>query len=129
VNRRNFKQDSYVIREDDYIDYLARTTQINNVLPATIIEKLKNCHLLFLGYSLSDWNLRVILQRIWSEQAFDYKSWAVQLKPQPIDQKFWSKRNVDILDVNLEDYAKGLETRLQSLPQVPDRPPLAAQAS
>jgi len=32
VNRRNFKQDSYVIREDDYIDYLARTTQINNCL-------------------------------------------------------------------------------------------------
>lgn len=127
VNRGNFKQDSYVIREDDYIDYLARTTEISNMLPVTIIEKLKTCHLLFLGYSLSDWNLRVILQRIWSEQAFDFKSWAVQLKPLPIDQKFWSKRNVDILDVKLEDYVKGLETRFQSLPQVPGTPPLAAR--
>lgn len=129
VNRGNRDQDSYVIREDDYIDYLARTTQINAVLPVTIVDKLKNSHLLFLGYSLSDWNLRVILHRIWSEQEFDFKSWAVQLKPQPIDQKFWSKRNVDILDVKLEDYVKALETRLQSLPQVSGTPPLAAQAS
>ena len=129
VNRGNRDQDSYVIREDDYIDYLTRTPEINTVLPVTIVNKLKDSHLLFLGYSLSDWNLRVILQRIWSEQKFDFKAWAVQLKPQPIDQKFWSKRSVDILDANLEEYTKALETRLQSLLPAPGARPLPAQPS
>ena len=127
VNRSDGNQDSYVIREDDYIDYLARTTEINGVLPVTVVDKLKNSHLLFLGYSLSDWNLRVILHRIWEQRKFDFKSWAVQLRPEPIDQKFWSKRDVDILDVRLEEYVEALEARLKATPQVADTAASAAQ--
>ena len=58
-----------------------------------------------LGYSLRDWNLRVILHRIWGELKLGYKSWAVQLNPQEIDQKFWRNRDVDILNIRLEDIA------------------------
>lgn len=122
VNRSDGNQDSYVIREDDYIDYLARTTEINGVLPVTVVDKLKNSHLLFLGYSLSDWNLRVILHRIWEQRKFDFKSWAVQLRPEPIDQKFWSKRDVDIMDVRLEDYVNALQEKLTAL--IPPRSPV-----
>src|SRR6201998_606189 len=110
VNRgRDWEQDSYVIREDDYIEYLACTTEINSVLPAMGGKKLKLSHLLFLGYSLGDWNLRVILYRIWSQLKFNYKSWAIQVNPQQIDQEFWAKRNVEILDVALDLYVKALE--------------------
>jgi len=112
VNRINRRQDSYVIREDDYIDYLSRTTDIANVLPSTIVAKLKESHLLFLGYSLSDWNLRVILYRIWSALTFDYKSWAIQVNPQRLDQQFWSKRDVDILNIYLEEYVSALQSRI-----------------
>jgi hypothetical protein len=115
VSRVNRKNDSYVIREDDYIAYLARNSDLANVVPSSLLSKLKESHLLFLGYSLSDWNLRVILYRIWSEQAIDYKSWAIQLNPQPIDQQFWSKRNVDILDIQLEKFISELETRIAGL--------------
>jgi hypothetical protein len=115
VDRSDGTQDSYVIREDDYIDYLARTSEINGVLPVTVVDKLKNSHLLFLGYSLSDWNLRVILHRIWEQRKFDFKSWAVQLHPEAIDQKFWSKRDVDILDVRLEDYVIALQAKLTNM--------------
>jgi hypothetical protein len=125
VNRTDHNQDSYVIREDDYIDYLARTSEINGVLPVTIVDKLKNSHLLFLGYSLSDWNLRVILHRIWEERKFDFTSWAVQLRPEPLDQQFWSKRAVNILDVRLEEYIKALAAKLQSLPAAADPAPPA----
>jgi hypothetical protein len=119
VSRLDRKNDSYVIREDDYIAYLARTTDLANVLPSVLLGKLKESHLLFLGYSLSDWNLRVILYRIWSEQAFDYKSWAIQVNPQSIDQQFWSKRNVEILDVHLEAYVAELQARIASLQPLP----------
>jgi len=128
VNRgRDWEQDSYVIREDDYIEYLACTTEINSVLPATVGKKLKLSHLLFLGYSLSDWNLRVILYRIWSKLKFSYKSWAIQVSPQRIDQEFWAKRNVEINDVGLEDYVKTLQARIENLAEGTGEPPLSAE--
>jgi hypothetical protein len=129
VSRLNRKDDSYVIREDDYIAYLARTTDLANVLPSVLLGKLKESHLLFLGYSLSDWNLRVILYRIWSEQAFDYKSWAIQVNPQSIDQQFWSKRNVEILDVHLEAYVAELQARIAGLQSLPTMQAVASGAS
>ena len=72
--------DSYVITEDHYIEYLART-DIANLVPVTLAAKLRRSHFLFLGYSMRDWNLRVILHRIWGEQKLKYKSWAIQLAP------------------------------------------------
>jgi hypothetical protein len=30
---------------------------------------------------MQDWNLRVILHRIWGQQALAYKSWAIQKDP------------------------------------------------
>jgi hypothetical protein len=81
----------------------------------TIAAKLRRSHFLFLGYSLRDWNLRVILHRIWGEQKLSWKSWAVQLNPDTLDREFWRKRDVDILDVRLEDYIAALSERLQAL--------------
>lgn len=127
VNRgRDWGQDSYVIKEDDYIQYLACITEINTVLPAAIGKKLKLSHLLFLGYSLSDWNLRVILYRIWSNLQFRYKSWAIQVNPLKIDQEAWAKRNVEILDVGLEDYVTALQARTEELAQGVGKPPVSA---
>ena len=99
--------DSYVITEDHYIEYLART-DIANLVPVTLAAKLRRSHFLFLGYSMRDWNLRVILHRIWGEQELPYTSWAIQRQPTVIDEKFWSKRSVEILDVDLEEYVGGL---------------------
>jgi hypothetical protein len=114
VDRTDAGRDSYVITEDHYIDYLTHT-DISNLVPVTLAAKLKKSHFLFLGYSLRDWNLRVILHRIWGEQTLTYKSWAIQLKPEPIERKFWNKRDVDILDVHLEEYVAALHERLQAL--------------
>ena len=86
VDRADAERDSYVITEDHYIDYLTRT-DISNFVPVTLAAKLRKSHFLFLGYSLRDWNLRVILHRIWGEQKLTYKSWAIQLNPEPIDQE------------------------------------------
>ena len=69
VDRQNRACDSYVITEDHYIDYLAHK-DIAQQLPVQLLEKMSWSHFLFLGYSLRDWNLRVILHRIWGEQKF-----------------------------------------------------------
>jgi hypothetical protein len=108
-------RDSFVITEDQYIDYLTRT-DISTLLPVRVAAELKRSHFLFLGYSLRDWNVRVILHRIWGQQRLDYASWAVQRHTHALDEKLWSKRGVEILDVPLEYYATALETRLHDLP-------------
>ena len=111
VDRADPEQDSYVITEDHYIEYLART-DLRGLIPSTLAAKLPRCGFLFLGYGLRDWNLRALLRQIWGEQKFDYRSCAIQLKPDPLDQKFWSQRDVEIIDARLEDYIAILEPRL-----------------
>jgi hypothetical protein len=109
------ERDSFVITEDHYIDYLTRT-DLANLIPVTLVAKLKRSHFLFLGYSLSDWNLRVILHRIWGEQKLSWKSWAVQLNPEPIELEFWDQRGVDIVNARLDQYVAALRERLEALP-------------
>jgi hypothetical protein len=114
VDRTDPDRDSYVITEDHYIDYLTHT-DISNLVPVTLAAKLKRSHFLFLGYGLRDWNLRVILHRIWGEQKLTYKSWAIQLHPSPLDTEYWRKRDVDILDIQLDDYVSAVTERIRAL--------------
>jgi hypothetical protein len=118
INRSNpdGEGDSYVITEDHYIDYLTRT-ELANLVPVTLAAKLRKSHFLFLGYGLRDWNMRVILHRIAGEQKLTYKSWAIQRHPTDLDQKFWDRREVDIFDIDLEQYVLQLQDTLQLLPQ------------
>ncbi len=115
VDRAGAMWDSFLITEDDYINYLVRT-DISNLLPVTLAVKLRKSHFLFLGYSLRDWNLRVILHRIWGEQKLTYKSWAIQGRVERMDQDFWRKREVDMFNVPLEDYITALEERMKEFP-------------
>lgn len=112
IDRRNPDGDSYVITEDDYIDYLTRT-DIATLIPSKLLAKLRRSAFLFMGYGLRDWNLRVILYRIWGEQQLEYHSWAIQRGPNSVDTKFWSSRNVEILDKPLKEYVAELRQRLQ----------------
>jgi hypothetical protein len=121
VDRFNADNDSYVITEDHYINYLARK-DVASPIPSALAAKLRKTNFLFMGYSLRDWNLRVILQRIWGEQQLSYTSWAIQPAAEALDQKFWTKRNVDILNVRLEDYVAQLATRLSALPLAQVKP-------
>lgn len=112
VDRETPEWDSFVITEDHYIDYLARG-DISNLIPVTLAAKLRKSHFLFLGYSLHDWYLRVILHRLWGQQRLTYKSWAVGYKTDTLEQEFWRKRDVDSLNVRLEEYVGMLEERVR----------------
>jgi SIR2-like domain len=111
VDRVDSKRDSYVITEDHYIDYLART-DVSKLIPVTLVQQLRRSHCLFLGYSLRDWNLRVILNRIWGDEELGSTSWAIQLNPDPVDQGLWRKRDVMILNSSLEEYIDQLRAAL-----------------
>lgn len=104
--------DSYVITEDHYIDYMTRA-DISALFPAMLAAKLRKSHFLFLGYSLRDWNMRVMLHRLWDEQeGRKYRSWAIQAEPTGIDRKAWDNRGVDILPVRLEEFVDAIRERV-----------------
>jgi hypothetical protein len=79
---------------------------------------LRNCHFLFLGYSLSDWNLRAILYKLWTDRRRDRDWWAIQVNPSELERKSWRRRGVEILDRPLDDYIQQLSKRFhESLEQ------------
>ena len=109
------RQDSFVITEDDHIDYLVRS-EVTMVLPVKLTEKLRNSHLLFMDYVLRDWDARLVFHRIWSGQVSRYRSWAVNPDRDPVEQEFWSKNNVQLLNVCPDDFVVSLSEHLLTLP-------------
>ena len=93
--------ESFVVTEDHYIEYLARA-EVSSVVPVGLAAKLRRSHFLFLGYSLVDWNLRLLLYRLWGDQPLGYRSWAVDDEPHAFELEFWRKHGVDVLDLPLE---------------------------
>lgn len=56
--------DSLVLTEDDYINFLVNTSQGEYPLPLVIQRALTGTSLLFIGYSIADWNFRVLLNSL-----------------------------------------------------------------
>jgi hypothetical protein len=54
--------ESLVLTEDDYLDFLVSISGEGDSLPAPVKRALAADSLLFIGYGLADWNLRVILR-------------------------------------------------------------------
>jgi hypothetical protein len=103
------RSDSYVITEDHYIDYLTHA-DFTTLFPVSLASKLHRSHFLFLGYSLRDWNLRVMLYRLRAKQeGRNYRSWSIQPDPSPIDRAVWEERGVDILPMLVEDFVSAME--------------------
>jgi hypothetical protein len=120
VHRVDREHDSFVITEDDYIDYLTR--EISSLLPKILITKLQESTILFLGYSLRDWNVRAMFRRIWDEAQVPTNSWAIQQHPDLLDRKSWETRNVRILPISLDEYVDALGARLEALPDARAQP-------
>ena len=99
--------ESFVVTEDDYIEYLAKS-DVATALPVGLAAKLRRSHFLFLGYTMADWNLRVILNRLWSDQPLSYRSWAVQPDAKALEREFWRRRDVDVHELQLEQYVETL---------------------
>jgi hypothetical protein len=109
IDRSDERGDSYVIAEDQYVEYLA--TDVWVAIPRVLRDRLKATHLLFLGYALRDWNLLVVLKRLGILPP-RYASWAVQLNPSINDTERWKRRNVECLDTDIADFVSALDAAL-----------------
>ncbi len=112
VDRRPARElESFVVSEDDYIDYLAQT-DIANLVPVTLAAKLRRSHVLFLGYVPDEWSQRVVLHRLWGDERLRYRSWAVVPSSTPLERQLWHTRGVDVLSLPLAEYVAALAEEL-----------------
>jgi DNA-binding SARP family transcriptional activator len=99
--------ESFAVSEDDHIDYLAGVEAAGTV-PVQLAARLRRSHLLFLGYAVDDWSLRVFLRRVWGHDRLAYRSWAVQPSAEALARELWRERGVEAYDVGLETYSEQL---------------------
>jgi SIR2-like domain len=120
VDRHEGRHDSFLITEEDYIEFLAGMTHQAGI-PATFKQLFQKSSFLFLGYGLADWNLRVLLCNLKSQRrsgngscrprsptmivAEDkLRSCAVQLQPSPLESFLWQRREIDIYNFDVNDF-------------------------
>ena len=106
--------ETVVVTEDDHIDYPG-PGELEGAIPVTLAARLRRSHLLFLGYDLSDWNLRLVVNRLRAGRAVPYASWAVRAAPSPLELAFWRRLDVQAVDVDEEAFATLLGNRLEEL--------------
>jgi serine/threonine-protein kinase len=108
------EHESFVVTEDDYIGYLART-EVVSAVPVALAARLRRSHFLFLGYDPRDWSSRVILDRLWGERPLAYRCWAVTSELDPVEEEFWRYRDVDVVRAPLEEYVAALGEHARAL--------------
>jgi hypothetical protein len=64
VAAQSDRHDDYVITEEDYVKFLSRLNAAAPAIPLKLLDHFRKCSFLFLGYSLEDWNVRVILDSL-----------------------------------------------------------------
>lgn len=111
-----YRDDSYVITEEDYIDFLHRMT-LQAAVPTQFMTHFSARQFLFLGYGLRDWNLRVVLKNLNTvlkiqatvkTEEDDDPSWAIQFQPSLLEKKLWERRRVDIYNLDVNEFVEQL---------------------
>ena len=103
--------ESFVVTEDDYLDYLT-SSDLAAAIPVALAAHLRRSHLLFLGYALQDWNLRLVLNRVWGGATLNWRSWAVAPGMPALERALWRRHDVDVLNVGLEEFVDSLAGRV-----------------
>jgi len=97
---------SLVLTEDSYLDFLVQISAEQERIPPTIWAALANSTLMFMGYSLNDWEFRIIMRGLVAtrEQRRNFKHVAVQLDLGDVD-----KDRVEAVQSFLQQYFQGAE--------------------
>lgn len=119
--------ESMVLTEDDYLDFLIKIGRDESLLPPRIEEAFTSTSLLFVGYSLNDWNFRVLFRSVVSYLEISTRRVHISVQLSPLkdtaseEQKknaedflnrSFSKLNIRIYWGNAREFAKELRQHL-----------------
>jgi hypothetical protein len=101
------ERDAFVITEEDYLEFLARMVA-KMAVPTPVLSQLEDKNLLFLGYGLRDWNLRLLLKELNRYGT----SFAVQKHVTAVDDRLWDARKIELFQEDLDPFADALREEL-----------------
>lgn len=104
-----------ILTEEDYIQFLSVVGREDMGVPTMVREKLVDGTILFLGYSLQDWDFRTIHKILFEplQGRQKNKSFAIQKDPPDFWVQYWNSKNVTILNVDLYTFATELKEYCQ----------------
>lgn len=111
--------DSIVITEEDYIRFVQRMgNEHMHPIPGNIRARMQEWPVLFIGYSLRDFNLRLLLRTLhWGRDAGFALSYSVDPKPDnlivAVQQRSGAEQVVTFLQVDLWDFVPELHRRVK----------------
>ena len=102
--------DSIVISDNDYVQYISRMSSTEGALPAHVRNLMLEKPLLFLGYSLNDWNVRSIFEMIRQERGseFEVKDYSVVRSFTKPEEAYCGRQRVDIVHTELQAFVGGI---------------------
>lgn len=108
LDRDDRDNDSFLITEEHYVDFLGRPE--GGQIPAMLLNQMKEKSFLFLGYRLRDWNVRVLLRKLAQARGRTEKitSWAIVLEPGQAEQDIWRKQDIEIYGIDIDTFIAGL---------------------
>jgi formylglycine-generating enzyme required for sulfatase activity len=97
--------ESILITKDDYWEFFERRPNIANILSAEAARR----SLLFVGHGLGDDDFnRIYLQVTRNLAEFRHKSYAVQIRPDPVDVTFWKAKRLEIIPADAIQFLSAL---------------------
>jgi hypothetical protein len=112
IDRAEARGDSFVITEDDVVDFGLHAADPFRFLPIGVLAALADRSYLFLGYSLRDWGVRVLMRALERDSHLSRRSWAVLLGASPVDVIRWRQKDCEVIDEDLAVYVDGLQRHL-----------------
>lgn len=113
--------DTMVLTEDDTIDFLISLIKGNPGVPSKIRSLFETCSILFIGYGLKDWNIRVLLRYLRENEA-DIRSFAIQrlenVSPVMWERMvfYWNKKNISIYNCDALEFLQQVDCRYRGVP-------------
>lgn len=111
--------DSMIVTEDNYIDFLINLIEGNPKVPDIIKNVFRGCSILFIGYGLKDWNIRVLLRYF---RRTDIRSFAVQRNTKALSDAeaqrewdsivlYWEHKKVSVYNCDALAFLRELDRR------------------
>jgi hypothetical protein len=106
--------DGVVISDSDYVNYISQMSTNAGVIPAHVTSLMENKAFLFLGYSLSDWNVRSIFETVKTKRSLtrSVRDFAVMYRVGEYEKVFFDKNNIQIIKADLNSYVEGIKKSL-----------------
>ncbi len=112
--------DSLIITEDNYIDFMISLMNHNPKVPDAISQIFRTCGLLFIGYGLRDWNIRVLLRYF----QVDRRSFAIQRSLEADNDNdaarewdstvlYWEQKKISVYNCDALEFLRELDKRYQ----------------